>query len=185
MRGAPIITAALILLAAGPANAAEAGLFGLFRGICGPGLEPAGVAARATAQGFTPAKKPPKSDGATETRSFEKTIDGREFFVVAARRSDKAEKEMPASSTLICGAGVKGKDEAGLAAGRAWAGVPAAKSILGVSIYLFTQQGGRKAVGLKDKAAARAAVEAGDLHTLTASGIGGASLLLLTRTRAE
>ncbi|MDP1632969.1 MAG: hypothetical protein Q8L66_16265 [Caulobacter sp.] len=164
---------------------ADATLFAYFRTICGPDLDPGRSAARALGQGFVPAKKTAKLGGLDDVQGFEKTVDGREFFVLAASGKGKPRDGMPASSTIACGVGAKGKDEAGLAAGRRWIGVPVSKSVMGVGLYAFRQTpSGRAALSFDDKPAARAAVLAGDLNVLTVSGLGGVSLLLLSRTKA-
>lgn len=166
-----------------PAIAQDASLIGYFRSACGPGLEPGGVASRATAQGFVPAKKTPKMGDLKDVKAWEKTVGGREFFVITGRGEGKPKDGLPASATLACGAGVKGKDEAGLAAGRKWVGVPVSRSVLGVGFHAFTTAGGRKALSFDDKPAMKAALSAGDLNVLTVSGLGGVSILMLSKSR--
>jgi len=183
------ITVLISLALAAPATAAPAppaDLFGLFKSICAPGPDPVAGAARAKAQGFAPAKKKPKAGGLDEVDGFEKTIAGREYFVVVGRGKGKPKDGMPASSTIACGVGVKGKDEAGLAAGRRWVGVPVSKSVMGVGFHAFRQgAGGRGALSFDDKPAMKAALAAADLNVLTMFSLGGATMLMLTRSKAE
>lgn len=181
------LTVLLLLALAVPAEAqAPADLFGLFKTICAPGPDPAAGAARARAQGFVPARKKPKAGGLDEVDGFEKTIAGREYFVVVGRGKGKPKDGLPASSTLACGVGVKGKDEAGMAAGRRWVGTPVSKTVLGVGFHGFRQSGGgRTALSFDDKAAMKAALAAGDLNVLTVFSLAGATMLMLSRTRAE
>lgn len=170
--------------AAQPAQPAD--LFGLFRTICAPGPDPAAGAARARANGFVPARKKPKSGGLDEVDGFEKTIAGREYFVVVGRGKGKPKDGLPASATVACGVGVKGKDEAGMAAGRRWVGTPVSKTVLGVGFHAFRQTGGgRTALSLDDKPAMKAALAAGDLNVLTVFSLAGATMLMLSRTKAE
>lgn len=185
------LTLAALMLAATvtPSGAAspsgDAGLFNYFRTICGPDLDPDRSAARALANGFAPAKKKPKLGDMEDVQGFEQTVSGREFFVLAARGKGKPRDGNPASSTIACGVGVKGKDEAGLAAGRRWIGVPASRTVMGVGFHGFRQTAaGRAPLSFDDKPATRAAVLAGDLNVLTVSGLGGVSLLVLSRTKA-
>ena len=80
-----IATAAILsiaLLAPAPASADDGGLFGYFRSICGSVPDPAAAVARAVDQGFAPAKKTPKVGDLQEVKAFEKTVGGREFFVI-------------------------------------------------------------------------------------------------------
>jgi hypothetical protein len=186
MRLAVPVLIAAALVSAAPARAQPpADLFGLFKSICAPGPDPAAGAARATAAGFGPAKKKPKAAGLDDLQGFEKTVAGREFFVVVGRGKGKPKDGMPASTTIACGVGVKGKDEAGLAAGRKWVGVPASRTVMGVGLHGFRQSGGgRAALSFEDKAATRAALLAGDLNVLTVIGVGGNAVLLLSRTKA-
>lgn len=185
MRLAVTVLTCLALAAAVPARAeAPADLFGLFKSICGPGPDPAAGAARATAAGFAPSKKKPKAVGLDEASGFEKTVAGRDFFVVVGRGKGKPRDGLPASATTACGVGVKGKDEAGLAAGRRWVGVPASRTVMGVGFHPFRQSGGRAALSFDDKAATKAALLAGDLNVLTVIGVGGNAMLMLTRSRA-
>lgn len=190
----PIATAltlaALILAAtASPSGAAspagDASLISYFKAICGPDLDPDRSAARALANGFFPARKKPKLGDMEDVRGFEQIVGGREFFVLAARGRGKPRDGNPASSTVACAVGVKGKDEAGLAAGRRWIGVPASKTVMGIGFHGFRQTaGGRAPLSFDDKPATKAAVLAGDLNVLTVSGLGGVSLLVLSRTKA-
>lgn len=186
MRFAITVLIAAALAAATPAQAQPpADLFGLFKSICAPSPDPAAGAARATAAGFAPTKKKPKAAGLDEVSGFEKTMGGREYFVVVGRGKGKPRDGMPASATLACGVGVKGKDEAGLAAGRRWVGVPASRTVMGVGFHSFRQAGGgRAALSFDDKAATKAALLAGDLNVLTVIGIGGNAMLMLTRSKA-
>lgn len=175
----------LTLLAPAPATADDAGLFGYFRSICGSVPDPAAAIARAAEQGFAPAKKTPKVGDLKEVKAFEKTIGGREFFVITGRGAGKPRDGLPASATTACGVGVKGKDEAAMAAGRRWVGVPVSRSVLGVAFHAFRQAGGsRTALSFDDKAATKAAVLAGDLNVLTVSSLGGSTVLFLSRSRA-
>jgi len=185
MRLIPILTAAAILACtAAPAVAQDASLFGYFKAVCAPGTDPDAGAARALAQGFAPAKKKPKMGELDDVKGFEKTVGGRDFFVVVGRGKGKAKDGMPPSATTACGVGVKGKDEAGLAAGRKWVGVPSSKTVMGIAFHAFRQSGGaRAALSFDDKPAVKAALLAADLNVLTITGLGGNSLLLLTRTR--
>jgi len=178
-----LILSASVALIGSPAVADDASLIGVFRSICAPGFEPGGVATRATAQGFAPAKKTPKLGDMKDVKAWEKTVGGREFFVVVGRVDGKARDGLPASKAVACGVGVKGKDEAGLAAGRKWAAVPAARSVMGVGFHAWRQEGGRKALSFDDKPAMKAALAANDLNILTVSGLGGVSMLMLTRSR--
>ncbi|MBP7703961.1 MAG: hypothetical protein KA105_01595 [Caulobacter sp.] len=171
------------LLAAAPAGAQDASLFGLFRSVCVAGLEPGGVAARASAQGFAPAKKTPKMGDMQDVKAFEKTVGERQFTVVAGRSQGKPRDGMPASTTLACGVAVKGKDEAGLAAARKWAAVPVSKSLMGVTFHAWRQGGGRTGIDFDDKAATKAALLAGDLNVLTSTALGGSTLLMLSKSR--
>ena len=83
----PVATALVLItcLIAAPSVRAEpsANLFGYFRAICGPDLDPGRSAARALAQGFVPSKKKPRVGGMDDMQGLEKTVDGREFFVLA------------------------------------------------------------------------------------------------------
>jgi hypothetical protein len=181
---APTVAASLAAsLAAAPAAAQEASLFGLFRSICAPGLDAGGIAARAAGQGFAPASKAPKLGEMKGVKAWEKTVAGRELFVVSGYVDGKPRDGLPASHALACGAGVKGKDETGLAAGRKWAAVPAARSVMGVGFHAWSSVGGRKALAFDDKPAMKAALAANDLNILTVSGLGGVSILMLTRSR--
>jgi hypothetical protein len=179
----PALIAALLVAAAGPVHAQEPGVFGYFRAICGPDLDPARAAARAADHGFAPAKKKPKAGALDEAQGYEKTVGGKEFFVITGRARGKPKDGLPASATLACGVGVKGKDEAALAAGRKWVGVPVSKSVLGVAFHGFTQAGGRKPLDFDDKPAVKAALMAGDMNVLTISGLGGVTVLMLSKTR--
>jgi len=185
MRIATAATLSLALLAPAPATADDAGLFGYFRSICGSVPDPAGAVARAAEQGFAPAKKTPKVGDLKEVKAFEKTVGGREFFVITGRGVGKPRDGVPASATAACGVGVKGKDEAAMAAGRRWVGVPVSRSVLGVAFHAYRQAGGaRTALSFDDKAATKAAVLAGDLNVLTVSSLGGSTVLFLSRSRA-
>lgn len=180
-----ILAVALGMAAGAPAVAQDAGLFSFFRTICAPGTDSDAGAARAQAQGFTPVKKKAKIAGLDEVRAFEKTVGGREFFAFVGRSAGKPRDGLPASATNACGVGVKGKDEAALAAGRKWVGVPPSKTVMGIAIHGFRQAGGgRTALSFDDKPAMKAALLAGDLHGLTVSGLGGVSVLMLSRTKA-
>lgn len=189
VRSARLLTVALLLLAAAPvdrsARAAESeGLFSYFRAVCGGDPDPDRGAARALAAGFAPAKKKAKAPGMDEVRGFEKTVGDREFFVIVGRGKGKPKDGLPASATIACGVGVKGKDEAALAAGRKWVGVPVSKSVMGVGFHGFTQTGGgRRPLDFDDKPAVKAALLASDMNVLTVSGLGGVSLLMLSRTK--
>lgn len=174
---------AVTFFTAPAASAQDAGLFGLFRSVCAPGLDAGGVGARASAQGFAPAKKTPKLGEMKGVKAWEKTVAGREFFVVSGHVDGKARDGLPPSFALACGAGVKGKDEAGLAAGRKWAAVPVARSVMGVGFHAWTSAGGRKPLKFDDKPAMKAALAANDLNILTVSGFGGTSVLMLTKSR--
>lgn len=175
----------LALLAPAPARADDGGLFGYFRSICGSVPDPATAVARAAEQGFAPAKKTPRVGDLKEVKAFEKTVGGREFFVITGRGVGKARDGLPASATAACGVGVKGKDDAAMAAGRRWVGVPVSRSVLGVAFHAFRQAGGaRTALSFDDKAATKAAVLAGDLNVLTVSSLGGSTVLFLSRSRA-
>lgn len=182
-----MIIAALAGAIAGPAAAQtrDSAVFSYFRSICGPDLDPGRAAARAADQGFAPAKKKPRAGTLDEAQGFEKTVGGREFFVIVGRDKGKPKDGMPASATLACGVGVKGKDEPALAAGRRWVGVPVSKSVMGVALHGFTSAGGaRKPLDFDDKPAVRAALMAGDMNVLTVSGLGGVTVLMLSKTRA-
>jgi hypothetical protein len=184
----PLLTltavAALIATPATFARAQDAVLFTYFRSICTPAADPAAGAARAAEQGFAPAKKTPRVGDLKEVKAFEKTVGGREFFVITGRGQGKPRDGLPASSTNACGVGVKGKDEAAMAAGRKWVGVPVSRSVLGVAFHAFRQAGGaRTPLSFDDKAATRAAVLAGDLNVLTVSSLGGSTVLFLSRSR--
>mgnify|MGYP001559325557 FL=1 len=85
----------LALLAAAPASAEDAGLFGYFRSICGSVPDPSAAIARAADQGFAPAKKTPKVGNLKEVRAFEKTVGGREFFVIPGRGAGKPRDGLP------------------------------------------------------------------------------------------
>lgn len=185
MRLIPVILAIAIIAAPGGlAQASDPGLFGYFRSICAADPDPVRGAARALEQGFAPAKKPTKAPGLDEAKGFEKTVGDRDFFVIVGRGKGKPRDGMPASATIACGVGVKGKDEAAMAAGRKWVGVPVSRSVLGVAFHAFRQaDGARTALSFDDKAATRAAVTAGDLNVLTVSPLGGVTLLMLSRTR--
>lgn len=179
-----IIAAILASTAAAPAVAQDAGLFGYFKTICAPGTDPDAGAARAQAQGFAPAKKKSKVPGLNEVRGYEKTIDGREFFVFVGRGAGKPKDGLPASTFNACGVGLKCKDEAALAAGRKWVGVPASRSIMGVAVHGFRQAGGgRTALSFDDKPAMKAALMAGDFNGLTVSTLGGVSVLMLSKAK--
>lgn len=178
------VPAIAVVLVAAPSHAQDASLFGLFRSVCTPGLDAGGIASRATAQGFVPAKKTPKLGDMKGVKAWEKTVAGREFFVVSGHVNGKPRDGLPASFALACGAGVKGKDEAGLAAGRKCSGVPTARSMMGVGFHAWRQDGGRKALDFDDKPAMKAALAANDLNILTVSPLGGVSMLMLTRSRA-
>jgi hypothetical protein len=188
MRPILTLTTVAVLIASGvpaPATADDAGLFGYFRSICGSVPDPAAAVARAAEQGFAPAKKTPKVGDLKDVKAFEKTVGGREFFVITGRGVGKARDGVPASATAACGVGVKGKDEAAMAAGRRWVGVPVSRSVLGVAFHAFRQSGGaRTALSFDDKAATKAAVLAGDLNVLTVSSLGGSTVLFLSRSRA-
>jgi len=185
MRIAIAAVLSLALLAPAPASADDAGLFGYFRSICGSVPDPAAAIARAAGQGFVPARKTPKVGDLKEVKAFEKTVGGREFFVITGRGAGKPRDGLPASATAACGVGVKGKDEAAMAAGRRWVGVPVTRSVLGVAFHAFRQAGGaRTALSFDDKAATKAAVLAGDLNVLTVSSLGGSTVLFLSRSRA-
>ncbi len=185
MRIAIAAILSLALLAPAPATADDAGLFGYFRSICGSVPDPAAAIARASEQGFAPAKKTPRVGDLKEVKAFEKTVGGREFFVITGRGAGKPRDGLPASATAACGVGVKGKDEAAMAAGRRWVGVPVSRSVLGVAFHAFRQAGGaRTALSFDDKAATKAAVLAGDLNVLTVSSLGGSTVLFLSRSRA-
>ena len=182
----PVMIAALAFATIPQAVAAEPdpSLISYFKTICGPDVDPARVAARATVQGFLPAKKKPRLGGMDEVRGFEKTIDGREFFVLAATGKGKPRDGLPASATLACGVGLKGRDEAAVAAGRRWVGVPASRTVMGVAFHAFRQTGsGRAALSFDDKPALKAALTASDFNVLTLSGLGGVTFLMLSRTR--
>ena len=63
--------------------------------------------------------------------------------------------------------------------------VPASKTVMGIGFHGFRQTaGGRAPLSFDDKPATKAAVLAGDLNVLTVSGLGGVSLLVLSRTKA-
>lgn len=167
------------------AEPVEAGLFSYFRTICAPNPDPDQGAARALTAGFAPSKKKPRAAGMDEVRGFEKSVGDHEFFVIVGRAKGKPKDDMPASLTIACGVGLKAKDEAALAAGRKWVGVPVSRSVMGVGFHAFRQTGSsRAALSFEDKPATRAAVLAGDLNVLTVSGLGGVSLLMLSRTKA-
>lgn len=183
MRSGLAFTSLLFALSSPPAAAQDAGLFGVFRSVCAAGLEPVGVGSRASAQGFAPARKTPKLGDMKDVKAWEKTVGDREFFVVVGRVDGKARDGLPASKAVACGAGVKGKDVAGLAAGRRWAVVPVSRSVMGVGFHAWRQDGGRKALAFDDKPAMKAALAADDLNILTVSGLGGVSMLMLTRSR--
>ena len=85
MRIATAAILSLALLAPAPATADDAGLFGYFRSICGSVPDPAAAVARAAEQGFAPAKTTPKVGDLKEVKAFEKTVGGREFFVITGR----------------------------------------------------------------------------------------------------
>lgn len=181
---AVLLAVALVASTPAPVQAQEASVFGYFRSICGPDLEPGRVAARAADQGFAPAKKKPKAGALDETQGYEKTVGGKEFFVITGRARGKPKDGLPASATLACGVGVKGKDEAALAAGRKWVGVPVSKSVMGVGFHGFTQAGGaRRPLDFDDKPAVKAALLAADMNVLTVSGLGGVTVLMLSKTR--
>ncbi|MCF8505244.1 MAG: hypothetical protein K9G59_10050 [Caulobacter sp.] len=191
MRPVPtvLILATLAVAATTPSRpalaAGDAGLFGYFTTICGPELDPERSAARAAANGFAPAKKKARVGGMDDMQGYEKTVDGREFFVLAGRGKGKPKDGMPASTTIACGVGVKGEDDAGLAAGRKWIGVPASKTVMGIGFHGFRQTGGGRApLSFDDKPAVKAALLASDMNVLTVSGLGGVSLLMLSRTKA-
>lgn len=187
MRIATAAVLSIALLSPAPAKADDGGLFGYFRAICGsvPDPDPAAAVARAVDQGFAPAKKTPKVGDLKEVKAFEKTVGGREFFVITGRGVGKPRDGVPASATAACGVGVKGKDEAAMAAGRRWVGVPVSRSVLGVAFHAYRQAGGaRTALSFDDKAATKAAVLAGDLNVLTVSSLGGSTVLFLSRSRA-
>jgi hypothetical protein len=170
--------------ARGETAPSQASLFTYFKTICGPDVDPARTAARAQAQGFAPAKKKQKLGAMEDVRGFEKTVDGREFFVLAATGKGKPRNGLPASTTLACGVGLKGKDEAAVAAGRRWVGVPATRTVMGVTFHAFRQSGsGRAPLDFDDKAALAAALAASDFNVLTISGLGGVTLLVLSRSR--
>jgi len=163
---------------------AAPGLFNYFRTICGPDVDPSRTAARALAEGFVPAKKKPRLGAMQDVRGFEKTVDGRDFFVMAASGKGKPRDGLPASTTLACAVGLKGKDEAAVAAGRRWVGVPASKTVMGVGFHAFRQAGGaRVPLDFGDKSALAAALAASDFNVLTLSGLGGMTLLVLSRSR--
>lgn len=191
MRPVPtaLILATLVLSAtarsSGAAESADAGLMGYFRSICTPDPDPDRGAARALAAGFVPAKKKPNAGGLDDARVFEKTVGDRAFFVIVGRGKGKPRDGMPASSTIACGVGFKGKDEPALVAGRRWVGVPVSRSVMGVGFHGFTLTGGaRRALDFDDKPAVKAALLAADMNVLTVSGLGGVSLLMLSRTKA-
>lgn len=180
-----LLAAVLIVPTAIPAQAEDAVLFTYFRTICGPTPDPAAGAARAVEQGFAPARKTPKVGDLQDVRAFEKTVGGREFFVITGRGRGKPRDGVPASSTSACGVGVKGKDEAAIAAGRRWVGVPVSRSVLGVAFHAYRQaSGGHTPLSFDDRDATRAAVLAGDLNVLTLSSLGGSTVLFLSRSRA-
>jgi hypothetical protein len=54
---------------------------------------------------------------------------------------------------------------------------------MGVGFHAWRQDGGRKALSFDDKPAMKAALEANDLNILTVSGLGGVSILMLTKSR--
>ncbi len=176
-----------IAIAAAPvaATAQDGSVFGYFRGICGPDLDPGRTAARAADHGFAPAKKKPKAGGLDEAQGFEKTVGGRELFVIVGRGKGKARDGLPASTTVACAVGVKGKDEAALAAGRRWVGVPVSKSLMGVNVYGFRSAGGaRTGLDFEDKPASAAALAGNDFNMLTAGSFAGVTLLMWTKSRA-
>ncbi len=185
MRIATAAVLSLALLAPVPASADDGGLFGYFRSICGSVADPDAAVSRAADQGFVRAKKTPKVGDLKAVKAFEKTVGGREFFVITGRGVGKARDGVPASATAACGVGVKGRDEAAMAAGRRWVGVPVSRSVLGVAFHAFRQAGGaRTALSFDDRAATRAAVLAGDLNVLTVSSLGGSTVLFLSRSSA-
>lgn len=185
MRALPLVLL-VALTAAAPAAAQDASVFGYFRSICGPDLDPARTAARATQQGFAPARKKPKTNGLDEAQGFEKTVAGRELFVIVGRGKGKAKDGLPASTSVACGVGVKGKDEAALAAGRKWVAVPVSRSLMGVSVYGFRGgRGARAPIDFDDKEVAKAALMAGDFNMLTTGSIAGVTVLMWTRSRAS
>jgi hypothetical protein len=185
MRLIPVTLAIALIAAPGSlARDADPGLFGNFRSICAADPDPVRGVARALEQGFLPAKKPTRAPGLDEAKGFEKTVGDRAFFVIVGRGKGKPRDGMPASATIACDVGVKGKDEAAMAAGRKWVGAPVSRSVLGVAFHAFRQTGdARTALSFDDKAATRAAVAAGDLNVLTVSPLGGVTFLMLSRTR--
>jgi hypothetical protein len=186
MRLSPVIIAAVLIApTATPVHAEDAALFTYFRTICAPSPDPVAGAVRAVEQGFAPAKKTPKVGDLQDVRAFEKTVGGREFFVITGRGRGKPKDGVPASATSACGVGVKGKDEAAMAAGRRWVGVPVSRSVLGVAFHAYRQSSaGRTPLSFDDRDATKAAVLAGDLNVLTVSSLGGSTLLFLSRSRA-
>lgn len=188
----PVPTALILaMLAVASATSSDAepsasdGLFSYFKTVCASNPDPDQGAARALAAGFVPAKKKAKAPGMDEVRGFEKTVGERELFVIVGRGKGKPKDGLPASTTTACGVGVKGKDEAALAAGRKWVGVPVSKSVMGVGFHGFILTGGvRKPLDFDDKPAVKAALLASDMNVLTVSGLGGVSLLMLSRTKA-
>lgn len=184
-----VLAAAALSAPPSPAGAEtaadDAGLIGYFRSICTPEPDPDRGAAKALAAGFVPAKKKPNAGGLDDARGFEKTVGDRAFFVIVGRGKGKPKDGLPASSTIACGVGLKGRDEAALAAGRRWVGVPASRTVMGVGFHAFrVTGGGRAGLSFDDKPATKAALLAGDLNVLTVSGLGGVSLLMLSRTKA-
>lgn len=183
-RLAPALVMAAVLGTPATVGAEPVGLFGYFKTICAADLDPARAAVRAAEQGFAPSSKKPRAPGMDDARGFEKTVDGREFFVIVGRGKGKPRDDMPASSTVACGVGLKGKDGAAMAAGRSWVGVPVSRTVMGVAFHGFRQTGaGRIPLSFEDKPALKAALAASDFNVLTVSGLGGVTFLMLSRTR--